>query len=84
MSDKNSIDADELIYMPLACLEGMISELDANAPGTDFVLTVVRWAAVLLICGQVIPKGASMQTGVRRGIEMLAILQAYAKNRPLN
>lgn len=83
MDENNSIDATYFLYMPLPCLEEVISELDANASGTDFALTVIRWAAVLLICGMAVPEGTSMQAAVHRGVEMLEILRAYAQRHPI-
>ncbi len=77
MDDNTTIDATDLIYMPLPCLEELVFGLDANTPGTDFVLSVIRWAAMLLICGIAIPDGSNMQMAVERGAKMLAILGAF-------
>lgn len=77
MEELDSIDATDFLYMPLPCLEAVVFELDRNAPGTDFVLTVIRWAATSLICGDAVPADTSIQAAVRRGFEMLAILRAY-------
>ncbi|MFZ3159107.1 MAG: hypothetical protein WA134_02795 [Rhodoferax sp.] len=79
MNENNSVDASDLLDMPLPLLEELIFELEANAPGTDFVLTVVRWAAFMLICGSVCPDGTSPGDGFRRGMKMLSILRAHAR-----
>ncbi|MHB8949311.1 MAG: hypothetical protein ACYC4S_09625 [Rhodoferax sp.] len=83
MDQDNSIDATEFLYIPLPCLEEIIFKLDASAPGTDFVLTFIRWLAVLLICGEAVPDYTSAQAAVHRGVEMLGILRAYAQHHPI-
>ena len=76
MSRENSIDATDLICMPLPCLEELVGEIEDGAPGLTFVLGVIRWAAVLLICGTVELDGSSKQESTQRGFDMLAILRA--------
>lgn len=78
MNENDFIDVSDFLYMPLPLLEEVIFELDANAPGTDFVFTVIRWAAFMLICGAVCPDGVSPRDGLRRGMTILSILRAYA------
>jgi hypothetical protein len=74
MAENTSIDATDLLYIPLVCLEELLSDLDSNAPGTDFVLTVVRQIAFLLICGSVTITGSSKAESSKRGFDMLGVL----------
>ncbi|TXT36552.1 MAG: hypothetical protein FD135_4206 [Comamonadaceae bacterium] len=82
MDEIPSIDASDLLYVPLTTLREIILELEENGAGTDFCLTVIRWAAFGLISGMVVPDGCDARAAVRRGFDMLGVLRDHAQKHP--
>jgi len=83
MAETISVDVSDLLDIPISSLETLILDLDASAPGTEFVLDVVRYVAVLAMCGVNMPSAMSREAVFRRGAAMLEIsLNFTQKARP--
>lgn len=79
MDENPSIDASDLLYIPLTVLRELILDLEVGGSGA-FCLTVIRHAAFLLICGMVVPDGCDGHSAVRRGFDMLEVLHDHSQS----
>lgn len=81
MNEDFSIDASDLMFVPLHCLEELVFGFDAGALGSGLFLDVIRYVAVMMICGMEAPKEMTPEQAFRRGMDMLTILRAHAQLR---